>query len=370
MARRNSLIHFSEKRNPGKLLILGFLLFLILPGCSAPPLPFETRLAESQSNNLWKAQVHLYAPDEYKTYVTTYRGIKDDLIMEESRFIWFRNYKPIETKLSALLKYGEGVLKKVEDIKETKRTEIGGHLSELEKQISSLDRLSLSINEGRIVRRSLTKAGLLAHEADFFLNNGDFDTADSRLKLASGYIKSTEDGMFSILGRYNNTAFLEKWKRWVNEVVAESREEKGVAIVVSKIDRSLTIYMGGKPYKTYGIGLGRNGFHDKISRGDGATPEGCYRITKKLDQSKYYKALLINYPNEEDMQEFAKLKKKGIIPKQTGIGGLIEIHGGGKDGMTYGCVSLDDEDMDEVFRIATPGTPVAIVGATSHKMVF
>ena len=370
MPRRNSLTNFNERRNPGKLLIPGFLLFFLLSGCSAPPLPFEARLAESLNNNLWKAQVHLYAPEEYKTYVTTYRTIKDDLIREESRFIWFRNYKPIATKLSDLTKYGEGVLKKVEDLKEAKRTEIGGQLSELGKQINNLDRLSLSINEGRIVRRSLTKAGLLVHDADFSLNNGDFDSADSKLKIASGYIKSTEDGLSSILDRYNNTVYLEKWKRWVNEVVAKSREEKGVAIVVSKIDRSLTVYRDGRPYKTFGIGLGRNGFHNKLYTGDGATPEGCYRVIKKLDNSKYFKALLLNYPNEENKREFIMLKKRGIIPIRAGIGGLIEIHGGGKDGMTYGCVSLDNEDMEDLFKIAPPGTPVAIVGATSHKTVF
>jgi hypothetical protein len=54
---------------------------------------------------------------------------------------------------------------------------------------------------------------------------------------------------------------------------------------------------------------------------------------------------LINYPNDEDRRQFAQAKRRGAISRRAGIGGLIEIHGGGKDGQTYGCVSLDDHHM-------------------------
>jgi lipoprotein-anchoring transpeptidase ErfK/SrfK len=46
---------------------------------------------------------------------------------------------------------------------------------------------------------------------------------------------------------------------------------------------------------------------------------------------------------------------------------LIEIHGGGKDGQTLGCVALDDRHMEELFAIADVGTPVTIVGATDYE---
>jgi len=32
------------------------------------------------------------------------------------------------------------------------------------------------------------------------------------------------------------------------------------------------------------------------------------------------------------------------------MGGLIEIHGG-KEGMTHGCISLENSHMDEVYRL-------------------
>jgi hypothetical protein len=110
--------------------------------------------------------------------------------------------------------------------------------------------------------------------------------------------------------------------------------------------------------------LGSRSISDKICAGDKATEK--YRITKKLAQSRYYKALLINYPNDEDRRQFANAKRRGAIPRRAGIGGLIEIHGGGKDGQTYGCVALDDHHMRSP-RLADVDTPVTIVGAATTR---
>jgi hypothetical protein len=58
---------------------------------------------------------------------------------------------------------------------------------------------------------------------------------------------------------------------------------------------------------------------------------------------------------------------KKVEALRAGMGGLIEIHGGEKDGMTYGCISLENGHMDELFELVPLGTPVAIVGTGSLK---
>lgn len=362
-----AFIAFCGKRNPEILVVLGFLLSLTLSGCSAPPLPPEVGLAERMNHDLWKAQAHVYAPEEYKSFETILKNINDDLIREKARFIWLRDYEPIAGRLKSVLRDGEGILKNVQERKEAKRVNTRRQLSELEERVKEIDRLSLTINEGRLARRSLMKASLMIKEASLILDREDYDGAASRLTVASGYIKDSENILLPVFDRFADKTLLEKWRKWSEVVAAESREKGTPAIVVSKIDRKLTLYKHGRPLKTYEIGMGRNGLRDKVLAGDGATPEGSYRIIKKIPRSSYHKALLLDYPNDEDRQEFLRLKERGLIPKRARIGGLIEIHGGGKAGMTYGCVSLENRDMDEVFESVPLGTPVAIVGRASLK---
>ena len=81
--------------------------------------------------------------------------------------------------------------------------------------------------------------------------------------------------------------------------------------------------------------------------------------------TKYHKALLINYPNDKDLKRFDKAKRQKLIPKNADIGGLIEIHGSGDKGAdwTNGCVALKNSDMDIIYREAHEGTLVTIVGS-------
>jgi len=79
-------------------------------------------------------------------------------------------------------------------------------------------------------------------------------------------------------------------------------------------------------------------------------------------------ALLIDYPNDEDKVRFNHEKSKGIISQNAKIGYGIEIHGSGGKGVdwTEGCIALEDYEMELIFRIATVGTPVTIVGSMKN----
>jgi murein L,D-transpeptidase YafK len=160
---------------------------------------------------------------------------------------------------------------------------------------------------------------------------------------------------------------IDSWRRTAEETVAESRAKGITAIVVSKLEKRMVIYKKGLAVAEFDVGLGFNGLSDKLHSGDDATPEGRYQITKKNSSSHFYKALLINYPNEEDKRRFAAAKQKREIPYWVGIGGLVEIHGGGEDSLTRGCISVDDKVMDELFDLVLVGTPVTIVGTLDRE---
>jgi murein L,D-transpeptidase YafK len=93
-------------------------------------------------------------------------------------------------------------------------------------------------------------------------------------------------------------------------------------------------------------------------------------VTKKFDggKTKYYKALLLNYPNDEDTARFNAEIANGSLPPSAKIGGLIEIHGEGGRGIdwTEGCVALTNREMDLVYRYVKVGTPVTIVGSMTE----
>jgi L,D-peptidoglycan transpeptidase YkuD (ErfK/YbiS/YcfS/YnhG family) len=55
------------------------------------------------------------------------------------------------------------------------------------------------------------------------------------------------------------------------------------------------------------------------------------------------------------------ISRKGAPPQSTALGGLIYIHGNGASSdWTWGCVALENEDIDELYRAIPEGTPVTI----------
>jgi murein L,D-transpeptidase YafK len=152
--------------------------------------------------------------------------------------------------------------------------------------------------------------------------------------------------------------------------VTMSRTTGSAAIVVDKVDRRLLLYEHGRVALSVPVELGANGLRRKQYAGDRATPEGRYRITVKKQgaSTRYHKALLIDYPNRDDLRRFESARADGTVPVDTGPGSLIEIHGGGgrdRD-WTDGCVALTDRDMDRIFDRVKVGTPVVIVGTSEE----
>jgi L,D-peptidoglycan transpeptidase YkuD (ErfK/YbiS/YcfS/YnhG family) len=288
---------------------------------------------------------------------------KDSFIKENAKLQWFKDYTPVREQFRMLLGEGNTILATVKNIKEEKARNFEQQISSLRERVNSLKDSTSTINEGRLLRKGLSRADVLLTEAGFLYKKGDYDAAEAKLKKVNSYALESMDIAHSILSRYMDKKQVEKWRKLVEETLAESRSKGIVVIIVSKIDQNLMVYKKGKKIETYDIGLGRNGLKDKLYSGDGGTPEGRYYIIKKNAGSRFYKALLFDYPNKEDRMRFDKAKKKGLIPARTGIGSLLEIHGGGSDGMTRGCISLEDKDMDRLFEIVKEGTPVTIVGA-------
>jgi hypothetical protein len=348
-----------------KMLI--FTILVCILGCSASPIPPEVKLAEEQEHNLWRAEAPVYAPAEYNRYLISFRQAKERLSKERSRFAWFQDYQIVESEFRDVLQAGYIVQGKILQQKNLKKESAFNQISSLKNKIETLKGLTEMINEGRLARKDLIKAELLLSEAMSRYNNNDYAGAEDKIKNLSGFIKTAEDAILPIFQRYADRSYINKWQRMAQETIAESKNRGIPAIIVNKSRRILVLYKNGVPWKKYNVGLGRNGSLDKLHAGDNSTPEGEYRVIKKLSVSRYHKALLINYPNEDNRRNFNSAKKKGLIPAGARIGGLIEIHGGGKDSMTYGCIAMDDNAIDDIFNLVSVGVKVTIVGAVDYE---
>lgn len=353
-------------RDAGAALILvcQLSLLLVLSSCQTAPAPPEVKQAHEQEQALWRAGASLYAPEDYEKYRRSLAEARKFFEQEELKIGIFRNYDRVKKDFAAILVEGERILRLVEDKKATLTGEITARRDDLLARYETLNTLSLELSQRTLSRKQLAQADVLFREIDRFLGQAKYEEARSRLSSIDSLLNQAENILRGQLERYMSQEEIARWKKLAGRAVEKSRDNNQLVILVSKLERKLTVYKGGAPLRTYEVGLGFNGLSDKLHAGDNATPEGEYRVIKKVSPSKFGKALLINYPNEEDIRKFNEARKKGYLTASSRIGGLIEIHGGGKDVLTQGCVALDDPEMEELFRMIPVGTPVTIVGTT------
>ena len=140
-------------------------------------------------------------------------------------------------------------------------------------------------------------------------------------------------------------------------------------IIIDKSDYELRVYDDNGWYATYPVVFGSKSLDDKMTEGDRKTPEGVYKIASKRPHEKWDKMMLIDYPTRADYEKFNQRKARGLVSKTAKIGGGIGIHGTWqRDDMavdffqnwTNGCISLKNEEVDELYAIIPVGTPVTI----------
>ena len=267
----------------------------------------------------------------------------------------------------------ERAARRAADVARTRHAEsassASGQIEEARQAVSDAEAVAAKIHLGAD-RRLLAGARSVLSEALAYQRGGDLHTAAARARDAVALAGQVSDRAVALAQRYADADTVSRWQRWKSETIEWSRRERRPAIVVVKDAHLMTVYARGEPVKTYRVELGFNWIADKRQEGDGATPEGRYRIVTRMDNlsSDYYRALLIDFPNAEDGAQFARARKTGELPASARVGGLIEIHGSGGRGhdWTNGCVAVTNAEMDDLFRRVGVGTPVTIIGSDTH----
>jgi murein L,D-transpeptidase YafK len=284
---------------------------------------------------------------------------------ENKRFLYFRHYDRVIMFANLSAKKGTQAMENSISSSSNLKIKLKEKIKTLDDLVSQIDALFTSYPLTSEIRNRMAKGKILLEESKIVYNKGQYLLANRKMTDAEYLLTESYDFASANLKNYFKSFSV--WKKWADKTLAESRKSHDYSIIIDKFSRKCFIYLSGLKKYEFEAELGRNWVGDKRTRGDLATPEGMYKITKKFDggKTKYYKALLLDYPNEEDIQKFRSEIEHGTLPASAKIGGLIEIHGNGGKGIdwTEGCIALTDKEMDLVFKIVKVGTPVTIIGS-------
>jgi len=335
----------------------------IATGRTDAPL-FDKLNAQSLLADTRRSGAPRWAPDTMREAEAAMKAALASYRLEEVKFLPFRDYRGAraaldvaQTKLARALAEGN-----------QRRMEAKASADEALTQAQSDTARSSDVAEAMHLspynRTLLQKCKIALAEARSMYDRGDFVECAARAKDAGEGSRVVSGNAVEAAARYADASLVARWARMVNETAAWSRATGGTAVVVLKENHRVDVYVGGSLVRSYPADMGYRSVNDKLRSGDAATPEGRYQVTAKKPGSTYYKALALNYPNDEDRAQFARMRREGRIPRGSSLGGLIEIHGDGGRGKdwTKGCVALANPDMDDLFRRAGVGTPVTIVG--------
>ena len=338
-----------------------------LAACVETVPPEMLEAIESLDRDLLQLRAAEVAPGDYAAFAHQWVTLRTRLEGEEDSIRWPWEPNDLEEALRHLQAEGAKTVARLAAQQEAERRAASRQLTDVEERAHAIALQVSAIDSRLILAEKPVETDLLLKQARAFYEQGLYDQSLNASDLAARHLTAQSALLQRELGRYTSPGRIAQWQRMARETIAWSKKHKASAIVVSKAERSLTLYRNGQKVVTYPVRLGFNGIKEKRYQGDGATPEGRYRVAGKRGrgQTQFYRALLLDYPNQEDRRRFLNERKKGRIPASRDIGGQIEIHGVDNELMaqTLGCVMLENPQMAVLFERVDNGTPVTIVGA-------
>ncbi len=335
----------------------------IASGRTDPPV-FDKLNTRSALNDARRAGAPHWAPDAMREAEAATKAAFAAYRLEEVRFLPFRDFRGVRSAIDVAQTKIERALADGNKHRIEAKGLADEALAAAERDTARSSGVADAMHLGNYNRTLLQKSKIALAEARSIYARGDYVECAARAREAAFGSRAVSGNAAEAAARYADVSQVARWSVMVKETAAWSRTTGDTAIVVLKENHRVDIYDGGRVVRSYTADMGYRSVNDKLRSGDAATPEGRYRVTAKKPGSTYYKALALNYPNDEDRAEFDRLRRQGRIPRNASLGGLIEIHGEGGRGKdwTKGCVALTNRDMDDLFRRAGVGTPVTIVG--------
>ena len=347
------------------------LLSMSLGGC-VETVPEElVEAIESLDRDLTTLRASDVTPEAYSKFSRQWIALKGRVRSEENIVRWPWEDNELETDLEALQVEGTQLVSDVNSRIQAQRTTAETKLAKIEQRLRLMNTRVGDIGSRVVLGEHPLETEVHVKQARLFLEQGHFEHSIQASERAGKILLTQTALLTNELGRYADDDLIAAWRESAQRTIDWSRTHRAQAIVISKADRVLTLYKNGRKVLTYPIRLGSRGIRAKQHYGDGATPEGEYRIQRKRGpgQTPYFRALILDYPNIDDRRRFEEAQKAGLIPKSQHMPGLIQLHGiaQGISDQPYGSIVLDNPQIARLFDHVAVGTPVNIVGALESQ---
>lgn len=323
----------------------------------------EYALASLQQASKTKAP--RYSNKLYQKAKADYDSAMVNWKKQNEKFILFRDYGKVAEFARKSAESARKASSNSSKLSKNLVVSVKDKIDSLNGLITNVNKLFSILPLPNDIRNKISKGKLLLRESELYFEKGDYLAANDKAGNAGEMLLSSYKRTFDDLEEYFSSQ--PYWKKLVSTTIENSGKNQSTAIIIDKFARKLYVYQSGKKKCEYDAEFGKNWMGKKRLKGDKATPEGIYLVKNKIpaNKTKYFRALLLNYPNRVDIDNFNKDKETGILPGNAQIGGLVEIHGNGGKGTdwTDGCVALTDSDMLKIYNIIQVGTPVVIVGS-------
>jgi hypothetical protein len=348
-----------------KRTLLIAIALLAVTGCRQMPENEWSRL-QALRKEIRQEGLGAYAPDRYQEFETGFERIRFEYALQTNKTRLFRDTEQLKAQIAEEQTRGQAIRDAARQEKDRLKQVSRQGLDQLERSL--IERSAGTLDPRQ--RRMITRAQLDVRQARILWEQGDYLRVREQIQRIEEQDTALEEHVAALKQRYRDPDTRAQWQLWVRRTLRWSREQGKAALVVDKLNRRALLYQSGILQAESSVDLGWNRLPDKIQQGDGATPEGLYRVVKKkgAGQTAYFRALLLDYPNPADRRGFGRAKRRGQVDPEAEMGASIEVHGEGGKGRdwTQGCVALPNADMQKVYDMAYIGMPVTIVGEVTQ----
>ena len=337
----------------------------LLPACGQPP-QINIESARRALVRAAEADGALRAPAVCAAAQAALAQAEAEVRVQAKRRAWSRDYKAADVLALHALQAGQSCVAHARAARDLRRSRAANALAGLESSIHRATALGRHVPDDQGSENDILLATLTLGEGRTSFERGQYERAEEAAARGQTQVASSVDGMARFIDEFRRSPKMPTWRLWVKETIDESNRRHKAVIIVDKLRRQLLVVRGDEDLASYTVDLGAGGIETKTRAGDESTPEGRYKVTevRGVGQTRYHRALMLNYPNDDDRARFKALQRKGLVPKDGRIGSNIEIHGeGGRaQDWTQGCVALSNAEMDELADLVEVGTLVTIVG--------